>query len=54
MNGITVDNLGHLLKRNDIKKSEIYQSSFFGGTAPQYQAYIDLKKSLMSEDQKVE
>jgi AAA15 family ATPase/GTPase len=32
--GLTVDNLNSLLKRNDIKKSEVYQSNILGGTAP--------------------
>ncbi len=46
-NGITVDNLSNILKRNDIKKSEAYESGFFEGTTPAYDAYIKLKKSLM-------
>lgn len=45
-NGITVDNLSNLLKRNDIKKSDAYQSGFLEGTTPAYEAYIRLKKSL--------
>lgn len=46
--GITVDNLSLLLNRNDIKKSDLYQSDFFEGTAPKYDAYIKLKKKLSS------
>ena len=46
--GITVDNLSSLLNRNDIKKSDLYQSDFFEGTAPKYDAYIKLKKKLSS------
>ena len=46
--GITVDNLSTILKRNDIKKSEAYESGFFEGTTPAYEAYIKLKKSLLS------
>jgi len=46
-NGITVENLSVLLKRNDIKKSEAYQSGFLEGTVPMYDAYMDLKKSLI-------
>lgn len=47
-NGITVENLATLLKRNDIKKSEAYQSGFLEGTVPMYEAYINLKKNLIS------
>lgn len=47
-NGITVNNLSNILKRNDIKKSEAYESGFLEGTTPAYDAYIKLKKSLMS------
>ncbi len=50
MNGITIENLSKLLKRNDIKKSEVYQSGFLGGTTPLYEAYIDLKRSIMSNN----
>lgn len=45
-NGIAVENLANLLKRNDIKKSEAYQSGFLEGTTPMYDAYIRLKKSI--------
>lgn len=46
-NGISTENLSTILKRNDIKKSEAYQSGFLEGTVPMYDAYMDLKKSLM-------
>lgn len=45
--GITVDNLSMILKRNDIKKSDAYQSGFLEGTVPMYETYIALKKSLI-------
>ena len=45
-NGITVENLSNILKRNDIKKSDAYQSGFLEGTTPAYEAYMRLKKSL--------
>ncbi len=45
-NGITMENLANLLKRNDIKKSEAYQSGFLGGTTPVYESYLRLKKSI--------
>lgn len=45
-NGIVVENLANLLKRNDIKKSEAYQSGFLEGTTPMYESYMRLKKSI--------
>lgn len=47
-NGITMDVLSDLLKRNDVKKSEAYQSDMLSGTAPSYEAYIRLKHNLVS------
>ena len=47
-NGITVENLSNILKRNDLKKSEAYQSGFLEGTTPTYEAYMQLKKSIAS------
>lgn len=46
--GITAENLANILKRNDIKKSEIYDSDFLKGTVPAYESYIALKKVLIS------
>ena len=46
-NGISVENLSALLERNDIKKSDAYQSGFLGGTTPMYDSYMDLKNSLI-------
>ena len=45
-NGIIVKNLSMILKRNDIKKSDAYQSGFLEGTTPMYEAYMQLKKSM--------
>ena len=45
--GLTVDNLNTLLNRNDMKKSEVYQSNFLGGTAPKYNALLTLQKSVI-------
>lgn len=45
--GIATQNLSAILKRNDIKKSEAYESGFLDGTVPMYDAYMDLKKSIM-------
>lgn len=46
--GLSVANLNSLLKRNDMKKSEVYQSNFLGGTAPKYQALLALKNSIIA------
>ena len=46
--GITAENLSNALKRNDIKKSEVYKSDFLKGTAPSYDSYIALKKVMTS------
>lgn len=46
-NGLTVDNLNMLLDRNDMKKSEVYQSNFLGGTAPKYNSLMALQKSII-------
>lgn len=45
--GLKVDKLSSLLKRNDMKKSEVYQSNFLGGTAPKYNALAALQKSIV-------
>lgn len=48
--GITVENLSRILKRNDIKRSDAYQSGFLEGTTPAYEAYMQLKKSLAASN----
>lgn len=45
--GISVENLSKLLTRNDIKKSEVYESGYLHGTTPAYEAYIDLKTAII-------
>ena len=45
-NGITVENLCIILKRNDIMKSKAYESGYLQGTTPSYEAYMKLKKSM--------
>ncbi|MCH1918803.1 ATP-binding protein [Shewanella sp. A3A] len=45
-NGISVENLSKILNRNDIKKSEAYQSGYLGGTVPPYESYMEFKKAL--------
>lgn len=44
--GITAVNLSEILTRNDIKKSDAYQSGYLQGTTPAYKSYMDLKKSF--------
>ena len=46
--GIYTENLSLILKRNDIKKSEAYESGYLGGTVPIYESYMALKKVLSS------
>lgn len=44
--GLTVENLSTILTRNDIKKSEAYQSNLLNGTAPEYEDYHEWLKRL--------
>lgn len=46
--GIYTENLSLTLKRNDIKKSEAYESGYLEGTVPIYESYMALKKVLSS------
>ncbi len=46
--GITITNLSNLLKRNDIKKSDAYQSGLLEGTVPSYDSYMKLKKYIFT------
>ena len=46
--GITISNLNDILKRNDLKKSDAYQSGFLDGTVPAYEAYMKLKKNIQA------
>ena len=48
--GIRAEKLSDLLSRNDIKKSEIYDSGYLGDTVPAYDAYMKLKKVLESAE----
>lgn len=45
--GIIVENLSKVLRRNDIKKSEVYHSGFLGGTTPLYESYMRLKNNII-------
>ena len=45
--GLKVENLNFLLKRNDMKKSEVYQSNFLGGTAPKFKSLLALQDSII-------
>lgn len=46
--GVSVQKLHHILKRNDIKKSDVFQSGMLEGTVPSYTASMKLKKVLAS------
>lgn len=53
IDGITIENLSESLKRNDIKKSDAFQSGYLDGTAPSYNSYIKLKnyiKTILGEN----
>lgn len=52
--GIKVENLSKLLTRNDIKKSEVYESGYLHGTTPVYESYIDLKTVIIENSQREE
>ena len=45
--GISVENLSNILQRNDIKKSEVYQSGYIQGTVPTYESFIEFKNALI-------
>ena len=45
--GISVENLSNILQRNDIKKSEAYQSGYLQGTVPAYESFIEFKNALI-------
>ncbi len=47
-NGIYLEKLSEKLKRNDVKKSDVFKSDYLGGTAPTYRSYIALKRNLIS------
>lgn len=47
--GITIENLSDILNRNDIKKSDLFQSGYLEDTTPSYESYINLKRVLTSE-----
>ncbi len=46
--GMYIENLSDVLKRKDIKKSEVYQSDFLRGTAPSYDAFMSFKKTILA------
>ena len=45
--GITAENLSNILRRNDIKKSDAYQSGIIEDTTPVYESYISLRKAIL-------
>ena len=51
--GISVEKLSNILKRNDIKRSESYQSDFLQGTVPSYKTYMELKNVFMNSTVRV-
>lgn len=51
-NGISAQKLSKILTRNDIKKSEAFKSDFLKGTVPTYDSYMQLKKAIVSRNEK--
>lgn len=47
-NGIFAQKLSRILKRNDIKKSEVFKSDFLEGTVPSYDSYMKLKNAMIT------
>lgn len=47
--GISTQKLSDILKRNDIKKSEAFQSGYLGGTTIDYNPYLALRKMLINQ-----
>lgn len=47
--GLKIENLGNKLTRNDMKKSEVYESNRLKGTAPKYSSLSALQKSIMNK-----
>ncbi|MCH4207383.1 MAG: ATP-binding protein [Solobacterium sp.] len=45
--GITAEKLSASLKREDLKKSQIYASGVLGNTAPKYETYLALRKRIL-------
>lgn len=45
-NGIIATNLSKLLLRNDVKKSDAYQSGLIAQTSPEYESYMSMKKHI--------
>ena len=44
--GIELKSMTEVLSRNDVKRSDAYQSGLLDGTTPAYKAYMQLKKSI--------
>lgn len=49
LGGIYIENLSDLLKRNDVKKSELFQSGYLENTTPSYDAYVKFKRVLTKD-----
>lgn len=47
--GITAENYSDLITRNDLKKSDVFLSSYLKDTAPSYDSYMALKKDFQKE-----
>ena len=48
---LSIQNLNSLLKRNDLKKSEVFQSNYLGGTAPKYSSIFAFHNSIVKSQE---
>lgn len=44
---ISIDRYSKIADRQDINRAEVFMSDYLGGTAPDYETYLDLKKSTL-------
>lgn len=48
--GIFTNDLAEFLDRNDLKKSEVFQSDYLGNTTPKYEQYMKLKNKIIDSN----
>lgn len=46
---MTLDNMSNLLDRGDLKKSEVFESNYLGGTAPNYDSMMAMKNKFKDQ-----
>ena len=50
INGIKIENFSDVLKRKDVKKSDVFQSGHIESTTPDYKSYVALKSTMTSSN----